>query len=273
MISTLNKTIPYFKKGKVVLFIGAGLSRFAGCDPWDAIVKKMAKVDIIKNNHNIRDLTKGGLSYDEIIDFCKVQFIKAGAENKYWGIVREALMFESNKFITEYSPVINKIKTIKKPPIIMTTNIDNCLESVSPDNFPQDRIFYKSNELIKSNLAEKTIFHIHGWIYELEKSILTKNQYIERYKEQTFIDFIQYVFAEHCVIFIGYGLKDNDLNNLIYKLPRNTSIQSHYLLAYKDEYSSTMKTRAKEHYGIEIIEYGLKLDLTKELITWIESIW
>jgi hypothetical protein len=54
----LNSILPFIKEQSCALFIGAGLSRIAGCYDWDSIVKEMLDHPLVKSK---------GVDKDELI--------------------------------------------------------------------------------------------------------------------------------------------------------------------------------------------------------------
>ena len=146
----LNEILPYISDKKCILFIGAGLSKIAGCYDWDSVVKKLTEHEVIKKKIKLGDIEKSRLSNEEWIDFCQQELSSNGKENDFWGIVRRAVMREPTKFQNIYLPLIKKNREIKPFPNIITTNIDSCLEDA--EIVKLNKIFYEANDFNISNL-------------------------------------------------------------------------------------------------------------------------
>ncbi|RJQ53130.1 MAG: hypothetical protein C4526_07135 [Nitrospiraceae bacterium] len=265
----LNAVLPYIKHNKCALFIGAGLSKIAGCYDWDSVAKKMLDHIEIQESGIKKEELIGDMENEKILNYCFNIFKRNGNENTYWGIVREALVPDVKLYPEKYFPVIKLLKLITPFPQIITTNIDNCLENTKEFNLSE--IYYKTEHFIETNLNSSGIFHIHGSEYDLEKSLLTREQYIPRYREASFRRFLKSLFKKYCVIFIGYGLRDREILDIMQET--NDNNKYHFLLLPEEDmsnlFNSSTLTVFKELNGIESIIYGKRNTFPIVLEDWI----
>lgn len=264
-INKLSQALPYFIGGKAVLFIGAGLSKNAGCYDWDTIVKRMLCHPIVKSKNFI---DASGFSNEETIDICYKIFKDENGERYYWDIIIDAFIKDPQKYIDEYKPIIEKIKLISPLPIIITTNIDNCM--TESRCFDGSSIFYRFSDLIHSNMTAGAIFHVHGSIYDIENSLITKSQYLQRYRDPSFISFLENIFSNYNVVFLGYSLKDYEIKKIIQNANMH-SVKQHFIVTPDDEYNSSEKIGIKTLLNIEVIEYGVVDQFGSELRSWIDA--
>jgi len=263
----LNELIPHFLNGECILFIGAGLSKIAGCYDWNSIVEEMIDHEVIKRRINPNELERNRFSNEELIDFCFQCFKENGKEHDFWGIVRKALIKDPQKFQTEYLPLINGIRKMNPFPPIITTNIDSCLEETKL--FDLSKVFYEPKDFNMNNLKSLSIFHIHGYIERLKDSLLTKSKYLQRYKERNFRRFLKSIFSNYQVLFLGYSLRDSEIKNILLETGEN--IQSHFaLIPEEDRYTDSDITVFLDIYKVKIVIYGPRKNFGRSLSNWIQ---
>jgi len=267
-IDKLTQILPEFLNGKVVLFIGAGLSKVAGCYDWDSLVKKMGKHDYIKGRVELKQL-EGRSDNIEIMEFYKREFDKYPDGRKiFWGIIMEAILKKDPvKFQNKYIPLVKYLKKIKPFPPIITTNVDSCLEEAGI--IACNNVYHKIEEFNATNLKSNSIFHIHGYITDLENSLFTKTRYLQRYEKKKFQEFLKTVFSEYSVLFLGYSLRDSEIKNILLKIKTD---KKHFALVSSDDgFTSSQKIMFSEVYGIEIVEYGAVSNFEYFISSWIEK--
>jgi hypothetical protein len=264
----LNEILPHITQSKCALFIGAGLSKIAGCYDWDSIVEEMVnKIPITDKPLNPSDIL-GKFGNEELIGLCHKASIKNGKENIFWGIARRATMFNPELFQSKYIPVARSIKKIKPTPVIITTNIDNCLEYTR--EFDLNQIFYKENHFLEENLNGSAIYHIHGYIELFEESLLTRQRYIQRYQQEIFRDFLIKLFSRYSVIFIGYSLRDQEIKDAIFQAKEKNQNKKHFLLIpSEDNLTESQKAVFLGLFGIVTIVYGRRDQLYNTLDNWV----
>lgn len=266
-LANLDQALPFIKKGETLLFIGSGLSKIAGCYGWDEIVDMLIANPIFNNQMNLNAINKSNFSYDEIIDYCRRKYYDNAKENDYWAVIRGAFLEDYNKYINEYLPLIKKIKTINPFPPILTTNIDNCLEKTKL--WSLDQIYYELKDFKTSNLRSGCIFHIHGFIEDLKNALITRSQYLPRYNDSYFRTFMLEIFKQYSVIFMGYGLREFFLKNLILEACNGTKPR-HFALFSDDEISHPILPLYRDLYKIEIVSFGAIAIFSKEFGIWID---
>lgn len=263
----LNDILPYIREQRCALFIGAGLSRMAGCYDWDSIVKEMLDHTLMKNKGiKTKDLI-GKVRNDELIEYCQQLFIEGNEEHQFWGIARRAITFNPGLFDRQYLPFVKSIRQIQ--PILkvaLTTNIDNCLEHSS--EFDLSKVYFKVHDFTEEKLNGSGIFHIHGYIEEFEKSLLTRNKYIPRYKENNFQNFLKGYFWKYSILFLGYSLRDQEIKDII--LETKDDRKKHFLLIpEEDNLSSSEINLYQDMYGITTVIYGRQDDFSNIFAEWV----
>jgi hypothetical protein len=92
------------------------------------------------------------------------------------------------------------------PAVYITTNIDTHFDSAFKDG-----IVYDVRDFNPSNIFLGKLYKIHGTI-DAEKSVVfTVPKYLERYKNINIIRFLETIFREYTIVFLGYGLEEFEI--------------------------------------------------------------
>jgi len=264
-VDRLNEILPYIDKEECAFFIGAGLSKIAGCYDWDSVVQEMLNDPLIKEKEIKKDELPN--DYPTIINFCKNIYQENNAEDKFWGIVRRAVSNEHKLYSKKYAPLIESLKKISpKIKIIFTTNIDNCLEMTR--EYDLSKVFYELNEFTENKFDKGGIFHIHGYIEKFKESLLTREDYIPRYRDAQFINFLKSFFSKYSVLFLGCSLRDKEITDFLLDT-KNNNKKRFLLVPEEDEVSDSVTTVNADMYKLTTIVYGKRSDFSNIFTGWI----
>ncbi|HOQ41872.1 MAG TPA: SIR2 family protein [Smithellaceae bacterium] len=203
-------------EGNLAIFIGAGVSRLVGCPSWgefaDSALKQLADKDII----NFSDIQQ--LSH---LDAKKRLSIASQIANT------EGFQLDYQKLIEPQVPTNSQIYSYlnRIGCIYITTNYDLYLDYPTYSyTLPDSSSFVpqsgkKLKELICrpdqfKRLALRTpgnIVHLHGSIKERESMIITTVDYLEHYRNEYVVNFLEELFGHYTVLFIGYGLEEAEI--------------------------------------------------------------
>lgn len=267
-IDELDDALKYIKENKCILFIGSGVSALAGCSDWRKLVKDMLANPIISSTIRPEELSEQ-ISNETKLEYCKNQFEKNNAVKAYWGAVRNALLVnDQEKYETEYLSFIRNLKTISPfPKVIMTTNIDSLLEQSRM--FNNENIFHKITDFSLS-INPEGIFHIHGYFEDLENALFVKSQYVPKYSDPAFIDFLKSVAQSNSFVFLGSRVEESFRDNVLLTTKRSGIY--HYLLVHDDyKLSDSEITLYLDLYNIKVIKYGPMDRFKTNMESWINS--
>ena len=144
-------------------------------------------------------------------------------------------------------------------------------------------------------LAPNTVVHLHGSLDDPEHMIMSTSDYIRRYandrivdsndRENTVLRFLEFLFQQNNVLFIGYGLEELEiLEYVIMKAKatgsRRSEVAKHYLLQGFFSFEEDLFTSLKDYFlsecAIELIPFSRDkndwLQLTEVLETFAEAI-
>ena len=266
--------------GKLVVFIGAGVSRLLEYPSWQKLAEKYAKY-LYKEGH----LSYLEYEYLKKLDarkllsicknFCKKNNIPEPSRSK---ILNAKEAEENIHNVYEYIYRWNVV--------YVTTNFDDELDKVAEkphkevtiENYSSSsdslqletnnkKIVYNPEQILISHLySSGNVIHLHGSL-DSEKLILTINDYLYHYQNEQIQSFLNHLFTTFTVLFIGYGLEEYELLEfLIHKSQLHTSSHlnsgqkeiKHYLLYPLFSWEQTMLKFYQLYYEdlkIKLIPY------------------
>ena len=240
--------------GKLIPFVGAGVSRIAGCPNWEELANAALNVFIEHGKFNHAQL-------DQLTHLNpRIKLSIALALQSTTGI---AICFRS---ILHPNPpadcddgrrIYSYVSKLSKT--YVTTNYDEWLDhdlspfppqsnsqSASENASPITRtVYYNPQDLTAANLNhENTVLHLHGSIKYPKGMILTTPDYVEHYandrrtkdrhNENYVLTFLEHLFRHKTVLFIGYGLAELEILEYIIVKARSTMdaevLPKHFLL-------------------------------------------
>jgi hypothetical protein len=165
----------------------------------------------------------------------------------------------------------------------VTTNYDRWLdqsfaEVSSEDGGPTStaskrRIYYKRSELrIDAIGTEDAVFHIHGSLDDDASMIMSTRDYLEHYRndyaksggeQNQLIVFLEHLFKEYHVLFIGYGLEEIEILEYVIQksLRSHPTAPNHYILmpfhSREVALARLYDRYFREQCGVELLPYSL----------------
>ena len=207
------------ESGNLVFFIGAGISRLLGLPSWEDLAKKSLQKLREKN----------------IFNHAKIKQLESLHPRQILSISQLADKANFKQEIAQYldaskSESVSIYKTIQKIKCVcVTTNYDKSFIPWQPDflnisekskkpeadiskkdEMPKRR--YEREDIIPYFLNKPgTIIHLHGCMERVETMVVTTEDYLRNYNDLRIIKFLKYLFEEKTVVFLGYGLEENEI--------------------------------------------------------------
>lgn len=227
--------IQAIENDKLIIFIGAGVSRLVGCKGWDELAKDLIGACYPKHiDFNEKETLEVERDHKKTITMCYYLLKNKGEEKKFNEVFDKAL--EPDPKRSKY-PESSKIYNVlaKLNAIFITTNADTHFD----DFFLKERVYWEESAFIESNLETRKLFHIHGSQKQRETLVFTVDRYLQRYKDSKFKKFLKSIFESQnrTVLFMGYGLSEFEL--LDYVIGKGLS----------DEYMGSTK-RSYRHFAL-----------------------
>ena len=272
------------QRGILIPFIGAGVSRLAGCPGWEEFADGALQWLI----------QKGKFSYSQLDQIRhlnpRVKLFLARsleADNSlsidFRTLLHPSELREDKKGSRLYNSLFKLGKTF------VTTNYDAWLDqripipapSVIPHSGPTDtpsvdpiRVVHKVEELLPAVLSEpNTVIHLHGSLLAPKGMILTTQDYVRHYandrlsgeaiEENRVLTFLEHLFKYKTVLFIGYGLEELEiLEYVIVKAGASAGSSGrearHYIIQGFFSHEGELLRSLKSYYlecGIQLIPF------------------
>ncbi len=195
--------------GKLVLFIGSGISMLLGLPSWNGLADKtldeLVEMKCLnysekKDLENLDPKTKLSIAL-MIAENCKIKL----NFKKYLSVKNEG------------DSIYKAINDTGCP--CVTTNYDELLAPrySEPDNkdsttaAPIARIIERERLFPKLLNEPGTVVHLHGAISNPDTMILATEQYLEHYNNKKVQGFLKELFKEKTILFLGYGLEETEI--------------------------------------------------------------
>jgi hypothetical protein len=262
-------------KGRLVIFIGAGVSRIIGCPSWEEFANYL--LDDLHKKGKINFFEKTELSKlhaRKILSVCCEIFKES---NIQFPDLKE--FFRGDQDLEARYKIFENLYAMNA--IYVTTNYDDHLDEEAERRRPlanayfsknepngktdskikRAEVFWREKDLLISNLSNGNVIHIHGSIKEPETMVITLADYMHRYygEASRLRIFLQELFGHYTVIFIGYGLEEYEiLEFMIRTIRKGQKSVSHYILLPFFKSQKNLVNLQEKYYqcmGMKLIAY------------------
>jgi SIR2-like domain len=243
-LDELIKAIPDFPAGlkqaqlltKLVPFVGAGASMIAGCPNWSTFADGAlaffvqngkfthAQIDQIRHlSPRIKLSIARSLERQHglPITFGKILYPNGKDNEKgekgrrlYASLGKLAKTFVT----TNYDDWLDEPVIATAAPSVSAVPATVSTSATTPAT---RQVFHRIHDFTPFNLNQPdTVFHLHGWMHHALGMIMTTQDYVEHYKndrmqnageENNVLTFLDHLFREKTVLFIGYSLDELEI--------------------------------------------------------------
>ena len=217
----IHQIVNSSRKGKLILFLGAGYSKLCGIPLWSELASAMlddcVKDPLIKFDEASKAQLLGSIHDSrELVSIASSLLIKAHGKSYFYHLLCAHLDISSDKLnpeIREQRQVLIDFISQTKSTVI-TTNADSLFDQ----SFPSDAIARSEDQV--ATLAHRSdqpkILHIHGSILMPNSLVFTTSDYLYRYSDEKFRMALSTIFnspdRDTSVLFLGYGFSELQLN-------------------------------------------------------------
>ena len=297
-INEYDEIIKAVKTGRLVIFIGAGVSKQIGLPLWNEFAFSRLETVYQQGLVDYRtycDLKK--LEPKKLLTICEM-FLK---ENNITPQPAKEI-FKITDYM-KYKEVYGKLYSMNA--IYVTTNYDECLDyfalnKVRDENVSAEgsigvedcrmvdehstlgEVILKQSELLESKLQNGNVIHIHGSVNDESGMIITLSDYMQHYgslskdSHPELSIFLDRIFnTKYVVLFMGYGLEEYEiLEYMLSKVKNPKNTKKHYLLynCFKEDWK--LVNLLKKYYldfGVELIPYDISKTGYSQLIKIIDE--
>ena len=194
---------------RLVVWVGAGASRWAGLPSWHELAKQVRKTFARSVPDFPNDLAESRIAskaYPELFQLCKDLDVT---------LFNSTLLRHLSVPAIDpvYRQFIDRLRKVT-PARIVTTNADLCLEQLLG---PVDVLERADVERCCRCILADTPFvaKLHGSISSIGSTVFTSSDYQELVGSTSYVAAIKGVFSSAVVLFLGYGLQDEYVLKLI----------------------------------------------------------
>ncbi len=197
------------QKRPLVIWVGAGASRWAGLPGWHDSARSMRNIFSKKLPGFPRDLADQWLAvrdYPGVFQLCR---------DSDEAVFNQSLVAQLSRPILGpiYAQLIDGLRKIT-PLQIVTTNVDLCLEQGIGSI---DVIERSDLERCGDAIVSRTPFiaKLHGSISAIQSTVFTSSDYREIKASTSYIGSVKSIFSLASVLFLGYGVNDEYVLKLL----------------------------------------------------------
>jgi SIR2-like domain len=291
------------QRGVLIPFIGAGVSRLAGCPTWAELADGALRECIAANKFTYGQLAQiQHLSPRVKLSIARGLEAQHSLQIDYGTLINPRGGYEKHEVGNLVYRSLGKLGST-----FVTTNYDSWLDieipeartSITASAAAQDTTaaaptkrnsIYKVAEFTPANLNQaKTVFHLHGSLADPTGMVMTTRDYITRYandrggddpkSENRTLTFLSHLFQEKTVLFIGYGLEDLEILEYVIQKGRMAApgqeIEArHYMLQGYFSHELELMRSLSQYYmqtAIQLIPFSLDHKDWPQLIEVIET--
>lgn len=290
---------------ELILFVGAGVSRIAGCPGWEKFANKAlyqlvekgklthSEFDQMKELNPRVKLSIAGIVEADTGTAIDYTALLPGPESGHQSGLRlySSLFALGDRFVTtNYDRWLDNWIPAPVASAVPTSN------TPTPSPATKMHSIYKVDEFLPSALSQpNTVVHLHGSIDERSSMVLTTRDYIGRYtsddrsvnakSKNVTLDFLEYLFGQHyTVLFIGYGLEEWDILEYVIrkasqvkkKRPAGNEKPRHFMLQGFFSHQTALIRHLTSYYAhecdIQLIDFSLDYKGYEQLISVLEDL-
>ena len=228
--------------GMLVVFIGAGISRLVGCPSWDGFASAV-----------LNQLTPGVIDYHEKslinsmhdprkrLSIAKILEEENGVNIDYKSI------FEVDKPKSDIYQFINRFACT-----FVTTNYDKLImPEITGAKSEEEWRFYNLEDILRDKLDDQgNVIHLHGCVDNPKSMVITTKDYLSHYASDEIPTFLEYLFMNKTVLFLGYGLEETEILEYILKGSNQLGVQEKRLFILQGFFNAEMSLfdKLKKYY-------------------------
>lgn len=228
------------ERGRLVIFVGAGVSNNSGVPVWSTLINSMK-----------RDLPEFAKTLTD--DLKLAQIYQTTYPTRFVDKVKEVLKHG----VVTPNPVHDVIFDLR-PAHIITTNYDDLLEQTCQKRYEQYSVICADEDLPSSN-SNKLLIKMHG-DFEKGNIVLAEQNYYDYSRNFPLIrSYVMSLFASKTILFIGFSFDDINLKYILRELKAilQKKMQPVYLLTDRDMGHEQMKYLENQGINPICISYNL----------------
>lgn len=243
-------------RDQFVVFVGAGVSRLVGCIGWEDLGKNLVSACFDKKYINFKEKEKLSTEADhrKTISICYHIITERNKDPElFYQHLNDALQPKPER--AKQFPVYEELYRLRA--VFVTTNADDIFDKL----FNRQAIIYRAQDFPNKSFDRTKLYHLHGTIHDRLSLVFSLDEYIRHYRKRQVHAFLQNLFKEYTILFVGYGLAELQLlEYLITGSEKDDGVVRHFYLLpmYKDEENLFEFEQAYfKKLGIQVIAYDI----------------
>ena len=184
---------------KLVIFVGAGVSKNSGLPTWGQLVQEFAgKIDYPTN---------GRLATEEYIRIPQYYYCLDESEghSSYYSLLKSMLPENIRPNL------LDELIVSLHPKHIVTTNFDTLLDQVASGY----EVIREDKDLM-TGISSHYLLKLHGDIHQPEKLVFKEDDYLHySHTHRLMESFLKSLLIDHVFLFVGYSLNDYNLKTFV----------------------------------------------------------
>ncbi|MCI9535821.1 MAG: hypothetical protein HFG53_13655 [Lachnospiraceae bacterium] len=184
---------------KLVIFVGAGVSKNSGLPTWGQLVQEFAgKIDYPTN---------GRLATEEYIRIPQYYYCLDESEghSSYYSLLKSMLPENIRPNL------LDELIVSLHPKHIVTTNFDTLLDQVASGY----EVIREDKDLM-TGISSHYLLKLHGDIHQPEKLVFKEDDYLHYSHTHRLMEtFLKSLLIDHVFLFVGYSLNDYNLKTFV----------------------------------------------------------
>ena len=245
-------------RGKLAIFVGAGVSRIMGCQGWGDLAVALLSACFEHGYINFEEKQRLSNEPDhrKTLTICKELMSRPGRdENLFYELLDKAL--QPNDERANKYPMYEELDGFGA--VSVTTNADDLFDRL----FEASAIVYRPLNFPKAPDGPTKLYHLHGSRKDWDSVVFTLRDYIQLYKNQNIQSFLRDLFTNYTVLIVGYGLEELQLLEYVITSLKEKDVIQHYMLfpMYSgDENILEIELTYYKELGIGVVPYDIKTD-------------
>ena len=246
-IPELPKTVlDAYDRGRLIFFIGAGISRLQNLPGWGQLANQLISAAFLPAE--CKQIRSSITDNKQLITIAYHHLVKQGKEKKFFSIFNQCLKptKSKNKDKRDIYALLFQLRAL-----FVTTNCDGLLEKKIGE-------YCCTTECTTIKLAQaqpQFLFYLHGrYVSKNDQDkgslVFTSDQYLKKYSDPDFKDFLYDLFEKYTVVFLGYGMNEFELlENLLRKADTDLD-KRHYILEGFFGYEEALADAMSKYYEV-----------------------
>ena len=260
------------------IFVGAGIPNAIGFPLWNKLAEDLIEFIWQERNSFTPEVLTFSIKEELIeyvrrgkpittITYCRDLLRNVDRERDYQAKIIEFLHSDIKYSLTRTNPVYMQVGKLFKKALVLQTNLDKSIEEYCG-------MITHMNTSLPTVISIPCLVYLHGIITDPTSWIMARDEYDNFYQRNTsFVDFVQKIFREHDVLFLGYSLSDKEILDQIATVK---GAGKQYILVLegieRNKSSNVVWESELKHYEITVVRYNVEQEGYEAFARFLESV-